>query len=213
VPGSFKTGEKPTHSQGGILMFQLLNHRIFTLSTLVMIGTLSTALLAFSAASEAGPTAFSLQAYGNFEASAFVFPDGNGSDSITLPGTSSLGPVAVHAWAAGTGTPVKCTLPGGVADAGNEGRFTDLLETIRFASGDFLIQTLVSGTECADFSAGVPPFPFAGHLILRNDGGTGAFVGATGTVTEDFDGAYLSCGPNGCVGYVHHHETGHLITP
>jgi hypothetical protein len=96
--------------------------------------------------------------------------------------------------------------------AGSQSTFGNSLEVITFkATGDVLLQNLVSGTECVDNSG--PPFPFEGTLTVTNVGGTGKFAGATGTVTLKFAGQYLSCGNNGCVGIVQHKEKGSITTP
>jgi hypothetical protein len=135
-----------------------------------------------------------------------------------LEGTSTFGPITVHEWAAGSSTQtvfLSCTAPGGAA--GTQYDFADSLEVITFkATGDVLLQNLVSGTECIDNSinSGAPPAaPFDGTLTVTNVGGTGKFAGATGTVTLKFAGQYLSCGNNGCVGFVQHKEKGSITTP
>ena len=108
-----------------------------------------------------------------------------------------------------------CTAPGGVP--GSLSDFADSLEIITFKkTGDVLLQNLVSGTECAASSiltGAPPPAPFEGTLTVTNVGGTGKFDGATGTVTLNFAGQYLSCGNNGCVGFVQHREKGSITTP
>lgn len=168
----------------------------------------------FGAVSGADAKPFNYTATGSFQPAVFVFPDGTPADSITLTGTSTSGPITVQEWASGTGTSIgSCTPPGGAANSGSEGPFADSLEIITVqATGDVLIQNLVSGTECADFSV-PPPIPFAGTLTVTNVGGTGKFAGATGTETLNFAGQYVSCGNNGCVGYVTHTETGTVTTP
>ena len=157
---------------------------------------------------------FEYIATGGFEPTLFIFPDGNqGVVSITLEGTSTFGPITVHEWAVGSSTQTvfpPCTAPGGAAGALYD--FADSLEIITFKkTGDVLLQNLVSGTEC-DSNSG-PPSPFEGTLTVTNVGGTGKFAGATGTVTLNFAGQYLSCGNNGCVGFVQHREKGTLTTP
>jgi hypothetical protein len=165
--------------------------------------------------SEAETQPFNYTASGSFGSSAFTFPDGNPSTSITLVGTSTAGPVTVYEWAAGAGFNGKqCTLPGGVLNAGLAATFADSIGIIRIAgTGDELVQTLVSGTECIDFSSGQPPFPFNGVLTVNFVGGTGKFSGATGTETLNFAGQYLSCGSTGCIGFVSHNQKGSLTTP
>lgn len=164
-------------------------------------------------ASEAGTKKFDYIATGGFEPTLFIFPDLNQGDSITLEGTSTFGPVTVHEWATGLSTQTvfpSCTLPGGAA--GSQSTFGNSLEVITFkATDDVLLQNLVSGTECVDNSG--PPFPFDGTLTVANVGGTGKFAEATGTVTLKFAGQYLSCGNNGCVGFVQHKEKGSITTP
>lgn len=172
-------------------------------------------MVALATRSEAGTKTkkFDYIATGGFEPTLFIFPDLNQGDSITLEGTSTFGPVTVHEWATGLSTQTvfpSCTLPGGAA--GSQSTFGNSLEVVTFkATGDVLLQNLVSGTGCVDNSG--PPFPFEGTLTVTNVGGTGKFAGATGTVTLKFAGQYLSCGNNGCVGFVQHKEKGSITTP
>jgi hypothetical protein len=199
--------------QGGKLMYLGSQRRIFTLSKSVIIPMLCALLLGFSAVSEAWTTSFNYTATGSFEPGFFLFPDGNSSDSIALPGFSTVGPITLHEWDTGVLNGKTCAPPSGVPNAGSEVTVTDSVEVIRLDStGDLLIQTLVSGTNCIDFSSGAPPYPFAGVLTVKNDGGTGKFAGARGTETLNFAGKFLSCGNNGCIGYVQQNETGTLTT-
>jgi hypothetical protein len=187
--------------------------RIFILTAPVMIPTLYATLLTFSAVAEAGTSPFNYIATGSFELSAFFFPDGTEGTSITLEGPSTSRPITVHEWASGKGKTIgRCTPPGGKPNTGLKYTYTDSLEIITFkATGDFLIQNLVSGTQCFNIRAPFP-IPFNGTLIVRNVGGTGKFAGATGTETLNFSGQYLSCN-TGCIGYVRHDETGNVTTP
>jgi hypothetical protein len=201
-------------------MFWLSHRRIFTLTTLLVIPALCTVLAIFSTVSEAGESIpFNYTASGTFESQPgfSFFPDGNEGGSITLQGTSSFGPVTVQEWAAGSGvTAGPCTPPGGKPNSGTEYPYSDVIGVITFkATGDVLVQNLVSGEECISNTPPSPPPPasFDGTIILNNIGGTGKFAGATGTETLHFRGQYLSCGDNGCVGYVHHLETGMVMTP
>jgi hypothetical protein len=177
-------------------------------------------MIALATRSEAGSKTknFEYIATGGFEPTLFIFPDGNQGDSITLEGTSTFGPITVHEWATGSSAQTvfpPCTAPGGVP--GSLSDFADSLEIITFKkTGDVLLQNLVSGTECAASSiltGAPPPAPFEGTLTVTNVGGTGKFAGATGTVTLNFAGQYLSCGNNGCVGFVQHREKGSITTP
>jgi hypothetical protein len=173
---------------------------------------LCAALLAFSAVSEAGSKPFNYTASGGFETQAFHFPDGcDPGESIALTGASTSGPITTHEWVCAFFNGNTCTVPGGVPNAGFQVTFADSFEVIHFNSSDLLVQNLVSGTACNDFSSG-PPFPFDGTLTVSNVGGTGKFVGATGTETLKFAGQYLDCN-NGCIGYVTQHETGTVTTP
>ncbi len=161
---------------------------------------------------EAESTPMNYTASGAFGSSAFTFPDGKRATSINLVGTSTSGPVTVREWAAGNFTG-KCTPQSGTPNAGSLVTFADSLAVITFEStGAQLVQNLVSGTECIDFTSG-PPFPFAGVLTVENTGGTGKFAGATGTENLNFGGEFLSCGSTGCVGFVQHIETGRAETP
>ncbi len=196
-------------------MFRLSHRRLFTLTRSVIIPTLCAVLLAFSAVSEAGSKPLNYTASGGFEQTPFsYFPDGAPSGSITLAGTSTSGPITVHEWAAASANGNTCTPPSGVPNAGLQATYSDSLEIITFkATGDFLIQNLVSGTICIDLTSASPPFPFYGILTVSNVGGTGKFAGATGTETLNFAGQFLSCGATLCVGYVRHDETGKVTTP
>ncbi len=165
-------------------------------------------LASLGGSSEAATTPMNYTASGSFESSAFTFPDGNPSTSITLTGKSTAGPVTIQEWAAAVFTANKCTPAGGAPNSGFEVIFKDSLEVITFVkTGDQLIQNLVSGSEC--FSLG----PFSGTLTVNNVGGTGRFAGATGTETLNFQGQYLTCGSTGCVGSVQHSEVGSVTTP
>jgi hypothetical protein len=190
----------------------LLRERILTLTGLLIISIAFTALPAFSAVSEAWTQPLNYTASGSFESAVFAFPDGNPSESITLAGTSTSGPITLHQWIAASLNGNKCTLPGGVSNAGEQGTFTDSFAVIRFKCGDLLVQTLVSGTFCIDLSVPGPIFPFAGVLTVKNIGGTGKYVGATGTETLNFAGHQL-VGSTGAVGFVTQTETGTVTTP
>jgi hypothetical protein len=197
-------------------MFRLSHRRIFTPAIPMVISALCAVLVIFSAVSEAGDgIPFNYTVSGTFESQPgfSFFPDGNEGGSITLQGANSFGPVTVQQWAAGLGvTAGPCTPPGGKPNSGTEYPYSDLIGVITFkANGDFLVQSLVSGEEC--ISNAPPPASFGGTIILNNIGGTGKFAGATGTETLHFRGQYLSCGNNGCVGYVHQLETGMVMTP
>ncbi len=171
-------------------------------------------LVAFSKDSQAGKSnkseSFSYTAAGTFDGPLdATFPDGNPVFSITLQGTSTFGPVTVHEWAASPTEGASCTLPGGVA--GTQFSYADSYEVITFtATDEFLIQDLVSGSQCISDSG--PPIPFNGTLTVTNVGGTGRFARATGQGTVNFGGQYLFL-ENGTVGYVQHKESGTLITP
>jgi hypothetical protein len=200
------------------LMFRLSHRRIFTLVGSVIVPILCAVLLGFDAPSEAGTKAFSYEASGTVEPTLFTFPDEYPTSSVTFKGMSTFGPITVNIWvAAGGGQTVfpPCTPPSGVPGAGEEFKFNDHLDIIRFhATGDVLIQNLVSGAICLDASSGfVPPFAFKGTLTVNNVGGTGKFAGAGGIATEKFVGEYVSCGNNGCVGYAQQDETGTVTTP
>jgi hypothetical protein len=198
-------------------MSRLLHRRIFRLVGSVIVPILCAVLLGFDAPSEAKTQPFSYEASGTVEPTLFTFADGYPTSSVTFSGMSTFGPITVNTWvAAGGGQTVfpACTAPGGVPGAGQEFKFNDHLDIIRFhASSDVVIQNLVSGTICLDFSPVAPPYPFKGTLKVNNVGGTGKFAGASGTATENFVGEYVSCGNNGCVGYAEQHETGTVTTP
>jgi hypothetical protein len=200
------------------IMSCLSHRRIFSSVGSVILPILCAVLLGFDVPSEAGTKPFSYQASGTVEPTLFTFPDGYPTSSVTFNGMSTLGPITVNIWVtAGGGQTVfpVCTPPSGVPGAGEEFKFNDHLDIIRFhATGDILIQNLISGTICLDASSGfVPPFAFKGMLTVNNVGGTGKFAGASGTATENFVGEYVSCGNDGCVGYAEQDETGTVTTP
>jgi hypothetical protein len=193
-------------------MLLILCWRIFTLTVSATISILCAALLAFSAVSQAEARPLNYTASGSFESAVFVFPDGKPSESITLAGSSTAGPITLHQWIAASLNGNTCTLPGGVSNTGKEGTFTDSFAVIRFACGDLLVQTLVSGTFCIDLSSPGPLFPFAGVLTVENTGGTGKYAGATGTETLNFVGQQLF-GSTGAIGFVTQTEAGVVNTP
>jgi hypothetical protein len=88
-----------------------------------------------------------------------------------------------------------CTL-GTVTDA-CKFRVVGAAGAVRFSStGDIVTTKLSSGTECLDVSHGLP-FNFAGSETDVITGGSGKFVGASGTVTNKFHGQVLTDDFNG----------------
>lgn len=159
----------------------IINRSLITLLVFVALW-----VLALGGRSEAASIPFSYTAAGSFTGDIYIFPDATEGGSITLQGRSSSGPVTVQEWASFSGPaplPNSCTPPGGPANEGTLFSYADSLEVITFlATGDVLVQNLVSGTACADFSLLPSPVPFDGTLIVSNVGGTGKFAGATGPV-------------------------------
>jgi hypothetical protein len=64
------------------------------------------------------------------------------------------------------------------------------------STGDIDTTKVVSGTECLDASHGLP-FNFAGSATDAITGGSGQFVGASGTIHERFHGQVLTNDFNG----------------
>jgi hypothetical protein len=93
----------------------------------------------------------------------------------------------------------KCTVPGGVANAGTEFTLTGEVGVSRFnATGDLLFFKATSATVCQDFSAfPTPPFPFIDTETGIVTGGTGKYLGATGTFTATVKGAALTLDATG----------------
>jgi hypothetical protein len=93
----------------------------------------------------------------------------------------------------------KCTVPGGVANAGTEFTLVGEVGVARFtATGDLFFFKATSATVCQDFSTfPTPPFPFIDTETGVVTGGTGAFFGATGTFTGTVKGAALSLDATG----------------
>ena len=92
-----------------------------------------------------------------------------------------------------------CTVPGGVAGKGTEFTLVGDVGVDRFtATGDLLFFKSTSGTLCQDFSTlPTPPFPFVLTETGAVTGGTGKYLGATGTFTFDVKGASLSLDATG----------------
>jgi hypothetical protein len=92
-----------------------------------------------------------------------------------------------------------CTVPGGVANAGTEFTLTGEVGVSRFtAAGDLLFFKATSATVCQDFSAfPTPPFPFIDTETGIVTGGTGKYLGATGTFTATVKGAALTLDATG----------------
>ena len=97
----------------------------------------------------------------------------------------------------------SCTVPGGGASTGTEFTLVGDAAVFRFtATGDLLFLKETSGTECADFSTfPTPPFPVIATTTGIVTGGTGKYSGATGTVTFDVKGAFLSLDATGQRGF------------
>ena len=95
----------------------------------------------------------------------------------------------------------KCTVPGGVANAGTEYTLVGNEAVVRFtATRDLLFYKGSSATVCQDFSTfPTPPFPFTTTTTETGvvTGGTGKYLGATGTFTLDFRGATLALDATG----------------
>jgi hypothetical protein len=95
----------------------------------------------------------------------------------------------------------KCTVPGGVANAGTEFTLVGNVAVVRFtATRDLLFYKGNSATVCQDFSTfPTPPFPFISTAPLTGvvTGGTGKYLGATGTSTLNFRGATLALDATG----------------
>jgi hypothetical protein len=92
----------------------------------------------------------------------------------------------------------KCTVPGGVANAGTEFKLVGNVAVVRFtATLDLLFYKGTSATVCQDFST--PPFPFLSTTTETGvvTGGTGKYLGATGTFTLNFRGATLALDATG----------------
>jgi hypothetical protein len=103
----------------------------------------------------------------------------------------------------------KCTVPGGVANAGTEFTLVADVSVFRFtATGDLLFLKSTSGTSCIDSSTfPTPPFPFILTETGIFTGGTGKYSGATGTFTFKVHGAFLSFDATGARGFAWFEDT------